>query len=376
MKVKVVAIFLVALSLLTISLANAQVRKEVNIPNIPGFLTLKCDFHMHTVFSDGTVWPDMRPEEAWREGLDAISLTEHIEYQPNKDDLPTKHNRAHEIALPVARKYGIHLIRGSEITRDMPPGHINAIFLQDSNPLDTKVWQDAVKTAADQGAFLFWNHPGWRQPNEVPIWYDEHTEMFDKGWVKGMEIVNDHSYYPLAHKWCLEKGITMLGNSDIHWPTSMAFDFHKGEHRAMTLVLAKENTAESIKEALLERRTIVYFNDLLIGEGQYLSPLFKEMVSVEKKTVTLEEHGSANIRIHNGSDVPLSLKAAGTLDEISFPASLNIPANSTVLLRIRNQNEAEGELEVKIPYKVTNMLVEPETGLKISFDLKLNLVKQ
>ena len=26
---------------------------------------------MHTVFSDGVVWPSVRVEEAWREGLDA-----------------------------------------------------------------------------------------------------------------------------------------------------------------------------------------------------------------------------------------------------------------------------------------------------------------
>ena len=30
------------------------------------------------------------------------------------------------------------LVRGTEITRDTPPGHFNAIFLQDVDPLDTK----------------------------------------------------------------------------------------------------------------------------------------------------------------------------------------------------------------------------------------------
>ena len=29
----------------------------INIPDIPGHITLKCDFHTHTVFSDGNVWP-------------------------------------------------------------------------------------------------------------------------------------------------------------------------------------------------------------------------------------------------------------------------------------------------------------------------------
>lgn len=28
---------------------------KFEIPDIPGYFTMKCDFHMHTVFSDGKV---------------------------------------------------------------------------------------------------------------------------------------------------------------------------------------------------------------------------------------------------------------------------------------------------------------------------------
>lgn len=41
------------------------------------------DLHIHTVFSDGNVWPTLRVEEARREGLDLIAMTEHLEYQPH-----------------------------------------------------------------------------------------------------------------------------------------------------------------------------------------------------------------------------------------------------------------------------------------------------
>lgn len=30
---------------------RARFRKEISLPDIPGYITLKCDFHMHTVFS-------------------------------------------------------------------------------------------------------------------------------------------------------------------------------------------------------------------------------------------------------------------------------------------------------------------------------------
>jgi len=137
----------------------SQERTEINIPDLPGFYTLKADLHMHTVFSDGEVWPTVRVEEAWRDGLDIIAITDHLKYQPHKDDLPTNHNRSYELALPLAKSMGIILIKGAEITRSMPPGHFNAIFLEDVDLLDTKTWEEAFLAAYEQNAFIFWNHP-------------------------------------------------------------------------------------------------------------------------------------------------------------------------------------------------------------------------
>ena len=81
-----------------------QVRQEIHIPDIPGYQTLKCDFHMHTVFSDGNVWPTVRVDEAWRQGLDVIAITDHIEYQPHKKDVPTQHGRPYQIAAGSAKE--------------------------------------------------------------------------------------------------------------------------------------------------------------------------------------------------------------------------------------------------------------------------------
>ena len=56
--------------------------RKLFFPDIENYKTLLTDFHQHTVFSDGLVWPTIRVDEAVRDGLDAISLTEHLEYQP------------------------------------------------------------------------------------------------------------------------------------------------------------------------------------------------------------------------------------------------------------------------------------------------------
>jgi hypothetical protein len=116
---------------------------------------------------------------------------------------------------------GIIVLRGAEITRDMPPGHCNALFLKNANALDIKDFNDVMKNAVAQGAFIFWNHPGWdgQQPDGIPKWYPQHTVMYENGWMMGIEIVNENEYYPLAHK-CAERN----RNSDIHeprvWPTT------------------------------------------------------------------------------------------------------------------------------------------------------------
>ena len=58
----------VALAAMCLMSAQAQRRNEIQVPNLNGYTTLKCDFHMHSVFSDGLVWPTVRVDEAYREG--------------------------------------------------------------------------------------------------------------------------------------------------------------------------------------------------------------------------------------------------------------------------------------------------------------------
>ena len=58
-----------------------------------GKFFISSDLHIHTVFSDGLVWPTIRVDEAIRDSIDLISLTEHIEYQSHIVDIQI--GRAH-----------------------------------------------------------------------------------------------------------------------------------------------------------------------------------------------------------------------------------------------------------------------------------------
>src|SRR5512138_59970 len=100
---KQLALLILVLLLATLPCAG-QVRDPLPVPNVPGYRTLKCDFHMHTVFSDGEVWPTTRVNEAWREGIDCISITDHAGYNPNKADVEPDLSRPFAIATPLAKR--------------------------------------------------------------------------------------------------------------------------------------------------------------------------------------------------------------------------------------------------------------------------------
>ncbi|RHJ86476.1 Sb-PDE family phosphodiesterase [Parabacteroides sp. AM08-6] len=357
MKKVLVSIFILALCLS----AQAQVRNEVHIPDLKGYQTLKCDFHIHTVFSDGTVWPTVRIDEAYREGLDAISLTEHIEYRPHKKDIKASHNRSFEIAESAAKSKNILLIKGSEITRSMPPGHSNAIFLKDADALEQEDYRDAFKAAKNQGAFIFWNHPGWdAQQPDTTLWWKEHTELLEDGCLKGIEVVNG-KYFPEAHQWCLDKKMTMLGNSDVHQPIQVNVDFGKGEHRTMTLVFAKERSVEGIREALENRRTAVYFKENLIGEPVYLKELFENSIRIENVKKTDKE---VHITLFNDSDLKFVLKKTEQNPNLQYFRDYTIQPHCkhTIVVKLLN-----GTTRGSLNFEVTNLWVQPGKGLAYSF---------
>lgn len=352
-------LLLVLVHLFLAPFTAGQVRREINLPDILGYRTLKCDLHMHTVFSDGLVWPTVRVAEAWRQGLDAIAITDHIEYLPHTDDIPKNHARPDEIALSQAKQRNILLIRGAEITRETPPGHFNAIFLKDINPLDTKEFKDAVKAANEQNGFVFWNHPGWKP--EAKGWFDIHTELYEKKWLHGIEVANGDTYYPEAHLWCLQKNLAMLGNSDIHSP-DLIVESSAESHRTMTLVFAKERSSGGVKEALTAGRTVVWYKNQLIGREKFLEALFKASVQIAKPH---NKHGSTVwFEIRNISEITIELERRGP----DGPKEFALPANSTTLQKAKSNEQAT---QIVWSYLAKNFLIAPEEGLRVELTVEL-----
>jgi hypothetical protein len=364
----------VSVAILSATFAQGQNVNHIQIPNIAGFLTLKCDLHVHTVFSDGDVWPTFRVQEAAVEGLDAIAITDHVEYQPKGEYVSKDRNASYRIAQQIAADAGIIVIPGAEITRPMPPGHLNAIFVQDANALSKETWKEAVDEAARQGAVIFWNHPGWegQQPDRVARWYDEHTYLYEKGLLAGIEVVNSIEYYPTVLDWCLEKKCAVLGNSDTHAPIEFEYRAYPDRPRPMTLVFAKERSAGGIKEAILARRTAVKRGGELIGEDQWLRQIFENSLSFDTKAVSVRGRERTLLRVTNNSDITYTLVLAAPDTNVQVPREIKFEAGKTALVSVRPRKDSltlSGPLTVK--YEVTNLHVG--SGKVLTFPLTLQM---
>ncbi|HOT98090.1 MAG TPA: Sb-PDE family phosphodiesterase [bacterium] len=331
-------------------------RRIYHLPDLDGRVTLKCDFHLHTVFSDGDVWPRVRVDEAWRDGLDAISITDHLEYQPHKDYIPKDHNAAWRLAEESAREKNILFIRGAEITRQMPPGHLNALFITNASVLDQPDFLAVIEAAVKQGAFILYNHPGWKsqEPDGLPKLYEIHKQLFDKGWLHGIEFYNYDEFYPMVLEFCKQYKLAVIGNSDMHGYISEEYFKAPGDHRPMTLVFARERTLGALREALFEGETLVWYGENLAGRDNLALAFFMKSVTLARP----HHQDSKNLYLEMTNHSDISWKLVNGLP--GTPAVLTLPAHTIAQVTIAKS--FTGPLE----YDVENVLTGEKTVLHIA----------
>ena len=366
----------------------------IEFPDTEQYLTLSVDLHTHSVFSDGHVWPRTRVEEALRDGLDALAITEHLEWQPHRIDiLNPDRNRAYEIARDAARSTDLIVISGSEITREMPVGHINAVFLDDANTLfvenetamattdadeyydATGLWSasDALASARDQGAFVFWNHPDYvdQAPDGIARPTDFHLAAIANQEIQGIEIANGDGYSEEAFDIALEHNLTLIGVSDIHELIDWDYEPHKGGHRPVTLVLATERSSAAIREALLARRTVVWFKNQLMGREEHLAALlYASLVPTRAYYVTGTD--TAMVRFENRSDARLLLINDTNLSFMNSGDLIEVPPHDTLDLHVKTIDRLG---EIPLTFRIANALVSPKQAARMTFRIPVDLAE-
>ena len=280
-------------------------RRIIRLPSVGELTPVKCDFHIHTVFSDGNLWPTARVKEAWQDGLDAIAITDHTSAAPSKKNVTGGPNSSYEIAVPEAENLGMILIQGTEITRSKPEGgHLNAIFITDAAKTLDVPTVEAVREAVKQGGYIIWNHPGWAY--DTCKIFEVNEKLIASGDIHAVEVFNEAEWYPRALSWCRDYQLAPMANTDIHYITNNLYRLSETAIRPMTIVMAREKTREAIKEALFNRKTIAFFNGMLAGDNRLLDDFFFASVEVRKISTTLDRDNKAHNRyvIANLYDIP------------------------------------------------------------------------
>ncbi len=313
-------------------------RNEIVIPCVGGYNVYKADLHTHTFHSDGDVSPALRVEEAWRDGLDIVAITDHMEYRrierelyplmkgyitpelleagkavntnlcnssPSSYGVLADFNVSYEKASERGKELGIMVIKGVEITRGKE-GDYNALFTTDNNKIYDPNLEQTIRNARKQGAFIFHNHP-FKFSSQYNKKQPAHCAyLYNAGLIDGMELANGFYVWNNLISYCLNNDYAPIATSDIHNIATTRFPSAGKEYfRNMTLILSKKCDAKSIKSALLAKRTIAYSGNLLIGNELLLADLFKACVQVETIGVGAD---SKRVLITNKSSLPYSFR--------------------------------------------------------------------
>ena len=364
-------LILLVTSFCTLSFSQDTDRK-IEFPDIPGYVTMSCDFHIHTVFSDGSVWPNIRVQEAVRDGLDAIALTEHLEYQPHEEDLPhPDRNRSYMIAKEQAKAFDLIIVHGAEITRDLPPGHANAIFIQDANKLVLTDSIEAYKEAKRQGGFIFWNHPNWiaQQRNGKATLTDLHRKLIKEGLLDGIEVVNDVTYSDEALQIALDQDLAIMGTSDIHGLVDWQYELAQGGHRPVTLVFATERSEDGIKSALEARRSVAWFGNLLIGKNEVLQPLIEASITVSEATYQ-GPSSVVTVVVENASDATLILQNRSRYTFHAHADLITLPAQAETKIQVKTNDQTD---RFVLDFEVLNAVIAPNRHPHVTIPVKVDL---
>ncbi len=209
-----------------------------------GFRVLQGDFHVHTRYSDGLLFPFDAVLVAHRAGLDVIGITEHNIIFPA------------QMAAWFARRFGGPMVLiGEEVTTHK--FHLIALGLT-----RTASWRLPLRSLLEdihaQGAVAIAAHP-------VEMYWDIYAEVIDL--LDGAEVV-----HPIAFRQDRERGFSyqdMVSFFERHQPSHPRLaaigssDFHgmKSLGICRTYLFVSEASEEGVLEAIREGRTVAVAPD-------------------------------------------------------------------------------------------------------------------
>ena len=349
---------------------NANRRIEIILPQVRGLNVYKADLHSHSIYSDAELTPEQRVKEAWLDGLDIFSMTDHVEYRrhegtmlkflkgytdgkakkainanvirkaASEEGILADLNIPTQLAQKAAKGYGesLLIIPGCEITREPKKiGHYNALFTTDNNTIYDADPMQALRNAKKQGALITHNHPGWSRKSCDMTEFEQ--AAYAEGLIDGVEIMNGFWFYPKTMQRCVDQKLYMLGCTDIHAQTNVYRN--NGIFRTMTLIFAKENTLKAVRKALEKGMTLAYSAGNIAGDAKLLQDFFKASVSC--KFLSRSKKNTA-YALTNTTSIDYKLRVGNKIMEL--------PAFQTITISVGRDKEGNDK---DVTFQVVNM---------------------
>jgi len=156
----------------------------------------------------------------------------------------------------------------------------------------------------------------------------------------------------------------MMSNTDAHNPL---FRLEPGAHRSMNILLAKERSQKGIREALDNKRTVVYTQNYLYGKEEHLMPIFEH--AVVKKIIHQTENGFI-VELKNIGGIPFQIQIADADGLKAQQTNFILAEHGNAALIFRSEKQVMGK-SFKVSAKVLNCHTGPEKPMDFVFNFKL-----
>lgn len=223
-------------------------------PTLHARRPLRCDFHIHTHYSDGDSSPAQMAVRGRELGLDVAVITDHNRYPPSLE------------AKREVERLGLNLITGPGEEISGPNWHILAVgadvgiyelglqskWFQGKAQWRYAALRWAIQATQAHGGRAYLAHPYWSVERGFHLpspWYDR---LLEEGLLDGVELLGDvhheNNFRSLARYLDFRAAggaLPIVGNSDTH-----GIEHTYGTY--WTLVWAEEPTLETVLDAIAD----------------------------------------------------------------------------------------------------------------------------
>ncbi|MCK4751065.1 MAG: hypothetical protein KAT15_28600, partial [Bacteroidales bacterium] len=174
---------------------------------------------------------------------------------------------------------------------------------------------------------------------------------------------NEYTYSDEALQIALDHNLTIMGTSDIHGLIDWQFGVSEGGHRPVTLAFASEKSKEALKEAFVEGRTAVWFDNTLVGDQEYLVPLITQSLEVTRQGRSPVQQ----VLIKNNSDADYILKNISPFTLHNQASVFTVKAHTTTQIQVKTLDTLS---ILPLRFRVLNAYSTPAEHPEISIEIE------